>query len=160
MEAQKTLEITCPGCSTVYEIPIEYCGKDAVCANEQCGIMFNIPPLAEIRITETQSKTKESFKEFLRETVKIKRDHESTGMIPELVQKQGFDTSNFILTDDFDTHIPPKEKHQQTKEHEIDPIEKIPGHAQLKNEQQYLGRQGSALEKKNQIFRWRKCGKH
>ena len=97
MENIKFLEIFCPECENVYRVPIEYCGKDAVCSNEACGIMFSIPAIEAIRTVEEVVEPEVHPDEYSTDTVRIERLRDATGMIPEPKIKTGFDTSSFIV---------------------------------------------------------------
>ncbi|NOY75427.1 MAG: hypothetical protein GXP32_06510 [Kiritimatiellaeota bacterium] len=97
MNDPKFLEICCPQCDDVYRIPIEYCGKDAICANRTCGIMFSIPTEEEIDAAVEVVAPNVPDEEYSTDTVRIEKPKGSFGMIPQPNTKQGFDTSDFIM---------------------------------------------------------------
>jgi hypothetical protein len=98
MESLKFFEILCPGCQTEYRIPVEHCGRDAVCCNTKCGIMFRIPTFAELNSAEEVIEPDVPEEEISTSTVKIHR--RNIGMIPDPRTQQGLDTSNFVLMPD------------------------------------------------------------
>jgi hypothetical protein len=106
MKTAKNIEICCPECEHVYRIPAEYCGKDAICANEACGIMFSIPTMEEIMAAEVLCENEASHEEYSTDTVKIERLRDGTGMIPQPTIKTGFDTSDFVMM----SEAPPTKK--------------------------------------------------
>ena len=98
MEALKFLEILCPGCKTEYRIPVEHCGKDAVCCNGKCGIIFKIPNKEELLHPEEIIAPEEQEGEVSTSTVKIER--RNIGMIPKQEQQKLLETGNFVLLPD------------------------------------------------------------
>jgi hypothetical protein len=39
------INVSCPGCNSVFSVPIEFCGETAECA--ECGVLFEIPSSPE-----------------------------------------------------------------------------------------------------------------
>lgn len=107
MEVAKFIEISCPQCEDVYRIPVEYCGKDAICANEACGVMFSIPHIKDIAVAEVIVDPEVPQYEYSTNTVKIERLRDATGMIPDPTIKKGFDTSDFVILPEV---LPPKKR--------------------------------------------------
>ncbi len=97
IDAPKFIMLICPNCSTEYRIPVEYCGKDAVCSNPACGVMFEIPSFEELMKPEEIVEPDAPQEEISTSTVKIDR-RGMIGMKPDPAKlKTGVDTSDFVV---------------------------------------------------------------
>lgn len=81
----KELEVSCPGCSAVFNVPAELAGEIAECS--ECGAVFEIPKPEEIQQetgTETGAIKGKITEESETATNTVKLSRTSIGMIPTL----------------------------------------------------------------------------
>jgi len=81
----KELEVSCPGCSAIFNVPIELAGEVAECS--ECGAVFEIPKPEEIQQeagTETGAIKGKITEESETATNTVKLSRTSIGMIPSL----------------------------------------------------------------------------
>ena len=87
------IDVSCPGCSSVYTIPVEFCGETAEC--EECDSLFDIPSLKELQKRKKGTGTGPikgvQLNNAPEKTNTVKLSREKIGMIPELKDAFGFD---------------------------------------------------------------------
>jgi hypothetical protein len=76
----KEIDVACPGCKSIFRVPIEYCGEIADC--EECGESF------KIQDPNKKPDTKDVEIDLSKVTHTVKLARSGIGMIPEV--KDGF----------------------------------------------------------------------
>lgn len=91
-EKPENIQVVCPGCNSIFDLPIELGGQVGECT--ECGTVFEIPLIEKVSSgsvdkTETGSIKVEKAPEGTTNTVKLSRT--SIGMVPSVKDNFKFD---------------------------------------------------------------------